>query len=350
MTTASASDSSTPSTAYYPPGSRDCDPGLLDELACEAKGVEATAAYNAAHMEALTKARARYDGARSAYSAASDAASPLLVEGRKQVHKLVEQLECLINDEDTIARLNTSFDRVERRLHACGEQEGCYFRGDCDFDDEVRNCSHHEVPSRAAAIQRRVTEAEDCFTDLIDEPTKLAARVKKIQDEIADITKITGAPGESPDYRRLYAATLVTRQHLDSVWRGFRDVNAYIDCLCRALTCMLKGHAAIAQLKGRDAVHQCHHDLREKACAHLRDHTVDEVMAEYIRRTTQFDDEQGGDGGPGAEGGRSRESGTGVDRGGDRERRGAPDDQDRGGDGGRGRQGERERYENRERY
>ena len=68
-----------------------------------------------------------------------------------------------------------------------------------------------------------------------------------------------------------------------AIWRGFADVNAYIDCLCQALTCMLRGHTAIADLKRRLAEEQCKKDARDADCKHKRENTADEVIAAYLK-------------------------------------------------------------------
>jgi hypothetical protein len=94
------------------------------------------------------------------------------------------------------------------------------------------------------------------------------------------------------DFVALYAAALVARDHLDTIWRGFEHVNAYMDCLCRTLTCQIKGYAAVSELKGKEAVHQCHRDQEVAACQRLRDHTADEVIAEYIRLKEQHEREE----------------------------------------------------------
>jgi len=92
------------------------------------------------------------------------------------------------------------------------------------------------------------------------------------------------------------------------VWRGFEHTNAYVECLCRALTCQLKGHTAIAVLKGVAAVDECRREAVEEACQRLRDNTVEEVIAEYIRICTK----------PGGAGGGNCGNDTGGETGGGR--------------------------------
>lgn len=269
----------------------DCDPDLLDELKCRAQGIDAQAKYNDAHISALTNARTQYDAARSAYSAARNAAAPTVHEVRQQLTQVIDQLQCLVDDRREIHLIDQAYARVEERLHACGDTSGCYFDDDCDFDD-VHDCLPEDVPGRIAEIERRTKAAEACFADLIQEPTNLATRVTQLQAEVKDLMTKMGGDPKTTDFKQLYVAALVGQRHLAAVWRGFEHTNAYVDCLCRALTCQLKGHTAIAILQGRAAVQACHQQSRDDACKRLREHTVDEVMAEYIRARTSYPSEE----------------------------------------------------------
>ncbi len=274
---------------YRPPPPAECDPKVLDDMRCEAKGIAAQAEYNASKLTALDTARTQYEGARKAYSEAREAATPLVEAAGKQLDKLIDQLVCLLNDSSVTGKLDDAYGKVARRLEDCGDQSGCYCRLDCDFD-EWRRCPPADVAARIADIEQRTTQAEDCFADLIQEPTRVAERVTAVQAEIKDIeTKIAGSP-DPATFRRLYAAALVARRHLKAVWRGFADVNEYIDCLCQALTCMLRGHTAIADLKRRLAERKCHKDAEDLACKHLRDNTVEEVLAEYLKIEAGYGD------------------------------------------------------------
>jgi hypothetical protein len=271
-----------PEPENHPPPTSECDPSVLDDVRCEARGIAAQAEYLGSKQAALEAARTQYEGARKAYGEAQEAAEPLVKAGGKQLDKLIDQLVCLINDASVTRKLDRAYETVAQRLKQCGDQSGCYCRLDCDFD-EMRRCPPADVPARIADIEQRTKAAEECFNDLVREPTKLAERVAAVQAEIKDIeTKIGGTPDPST-FRRLYAAALVARRHLKAVRRGFADINAYIDCLCQALICILRGHTAIADLKRRLAKQQCHKDAEDKACTRLRENTVDEVLAAYLK-------------------------------------------------------------------
>jgi hypothetical protein len=290
MTTAAPADSPVEGRPAHPaPPRPDCDPDLLDSLPCEAKGIEARAQYNKDHEAALTQARAQYDGAREAYAAARASAGPLVAEARQQLEKLLEQLDCLIGDADELRKLERAWRKVKAELKA-HDKWGCYLTTDCDFDDDVQDCPLEDVPSRIADIARRVGEAEAFFAVLVEEPTKLADRVAKVQAEIADIDAKVKAGPTPEDQLALYAAALVARLHLNTIWGGFRDVDEYMDCLCGALTCSFKGHAAISELMQQQAVEACREQSAAAYLTWLREHTAEAVMAEYHRMSAEYGD------------------------------------------------------------
>lgn len=261
----------------------DCDPELLDNLKCKAVGIQAQADYNKAHEDALTQARTQYDGARGAYTSARSAARPNVEELGKQLNQVVDQLKCLVDDERKIRLLDEAFWRVERRLRECDPKQGCTFYDDCDFDDVVQDCRPEDIASAIADIERRTAAAADAFTKLIAEPADLTKRVADLTTEVAAIVSKMASDSRSVDFKMLYAAALVARYHEQTIWRGFEDVNAYVDCLCRTLTCQIKGYEAVSELVRQQAVQQCHAEQKKTRCKHLEDNTADEVYAVYLR-------------------------------------------------------------------
>jgi hypothetical protein len=290
MTTAAPTDSpaeARPASPAQP--CPECDPGLLDSLPCAAKGIEARAQYNKDHEEALGQARTQYDGARKAYTTARTGASPLVTDARQQLEKLLEQLDCMIGDPHTIKKLERAWKKVRAELKA-HDKWGCYLTTDCNFDDDIQDCLAEDLPSRIADIERRVGEAEDFFTVLTQEPANLTDRVTKAQAGIADIDAKVKAGPAPEDLPELYAAALVAQLHLDVVWGGWRDVNQYMDCLCGALTCSFRGHAAISELTQRLAVEDCRQQSAADYLTQLRENTAQAVMAEYLRVSAAYGD------------------------------------------------------------
>lgn len=391
-----------------------CDPGLLDELKCQATGIQAQAAYNAEHKAELDKARDAFKTARTDYNSARSDAIPKVDKAREDLEGLHDRVRCLLDREDAEC-IDIAFGRVVEQLDRCGHGRGCCCDGDCDYDD-IRDCDPDDVPGRKAVIEKRTKEAQKCFWTLIGEYTvvttepapsgeapagtagtapatpagtapaaatpaapapattsapapvsasatsaasaadaaapapaddaalaALPARVKALQDEIDKISKAAADGSWEP--AKLYAAVLVARRHLKDVWDGFADVNEYMECLCQALTCTVKGHAAIGELTRQEAVHQCYRDSWKNACEHLAQYTVEEVLAEYLRVCEPCDEDR-------PERGRRRHrdhDGDGHrDRNDDRDDDGHRDD-DRDREGDAGRNGERGRDDDRDR-
>ena len=296
----------------------DCDPKLLDRLTCRAQGTKAKADYDAQTMGPLSEARALFEKAGPDYAHARETAVPVVQDLRHQLEHLIDQLTCLVDDHDAIGLLRRAFRHVEAELDECGGDSGCYFEDDCDFGD-VRDCDADDIDARIADITRRAAVAKAAFDDLVTEPVALPQRLAAVQKEVETIkTRMAGDP-RTTDFKRLYVDALVARRHLAAVWRGFRHSNAYVDCLCRALTGQIKAQAAIASLRGRKAVHQCHLDAEQAQCERLRTHTADAVIAEFIRLGhdgPRYDDgdDSGDDGGQsydrrGEEGSRREEEG-----------------------------------------
>lgn len=280
---------------------RECDPDLLDGIKCRAMGVQARADYNTAHLEALGTARDQYDGARAAYSAARTAATPLVDQVKSDLKCLLERLECLLDEDEEkrrriVGRIRDAFWEVQDRIRECGTKMGCYLDDDCEFGD-VRECGEYDVPSRLADISKRTAAAEAAFTDLIAVPTVLPTNVTALQAEVASIGDRAKGDPAFDVVVELYGAGLVARQHAHDIWRGFDTVNDFVDCVCHALTCMLRGHTAIGILTGMIAVADCQRKAREDACELLRTKTAEQVYAAYLRREREA--AQGGSGGSG---------------------------------------------------
>jgi hypothetical protein len=268
------------------------DPALLDDLKCQAQGIQAQAEYNAQNLALLDSARTAYDNARAAYTTARTSADPQVKEAWRQLEEYVDRVKCQL-DPDDLECLHRAYARVVDRLQQCGDTSGCCSDDDCDYDEEVQNCAPEDVPGHIADIKRRTTEATACFDELIQEPDPaLPARVAAVRAELDLIAGAITAGTWEPT--KLYAAVLVSRRHLEAVWRGFATVNDYVDCVCQTLACMIKGHAAIGQLTRKAAVNSCYQASWKAACTHLEAHTVDEVLAEYIRVCTEDGDHGGG--------------------------------------------------------
>ena len=84
------------------------------------------------------------------------------------------------------------------------------------------------------------------------------------------------------DANRLYARAKQARWTLDKIWGRFSDVNEFQNCLCRGLTCSLRGRQWLAQLAGKKAYQECQEASRLRRCQWLRDNMVDETLATQL--------------------------------------------------------------------
>jgi hypothetical protein len=285
------STSSTPSS----PSTPSCDPDYFARLKCVGKGIEARAQYNKDNEAALTTARTRYDAARGLYTTARTTAQPVLAQAQKDLDKVFERLDCML-DTDVKQKLEAAADQVGQRLRS--KRWGCYLTTDCDFEDDVRNCPPKDVPSRIADIQRRTKEAEDFFAVRIEEPTKVGERVTKLQAEIADLTNKVNSDPAPADLPKLYADALVARLHYDMVWDGFDSVDDYMNCLCTALNCIFGGHTAISRLKQKEAVAMCWAERQAETEQQLQDDPAQAVLDLYAQPSDNGSPGTGGYGAP----------------------------------------------------
>jgi hypothetical protein len=260
----------------------DCDPDLIDDLKCQAEGIAAQAAYNAATQPELLKASEDYATARGAYRTARAAATPQVQELRHQAKQLVERIRCQINQDQVVDCLDRAYRHICHRLEKCGDGGGCCSADDCAFDKTCPD-SYDELVRQIAEYQARVDREKACFATLIGEPAALTVRVAAVKAEIDAINADLAGDQATVDLKKLYVAALVAQRHLDMVWNGFSHTRDYVDCLCRALTCWTKASDAVSVLTGCKAVKDCQKAARQKCCDDLATKTVEEILLEYER-------------------------------------------------------------------
>src|SRR5262245_37403596 len=95
-----------------PPEYEDCDPDLIDDLACQAEGIQAHADYNTQPQTDLKTASDAYTKARSDYRAARSAAVLEVQDLRHQAKQLVERIRCQITQERVIECLDDAFKHI----------------------------------------------------------------------------------------------------------------------------------------------------------------------------------------------------------------------------------------------
>jgi hypothetical protein len=260
-----------------------CDVGALDDLACESEGVKAQAEYTASKEADRLRRRAAFDTARTEYATARSDASVQVNELRHRLDQLRDQLRCRLSRR-VIDCLEEAWDEVWDELRKCQVVEvGCCLDDDeqCEFETGCEGVSDQDLLTRKAAYERRVKAAEDCFDALVGEPAKLTARVAELKSEVDAIA--TEAADPDADVKKIYARLLWTWRRLQDVWVGFDDAGDFLDCLCRGLTCSVRGHKAIAVIVGELAVRACRKRGEHARCDELRSHVVEEILSAFLR-------------------------------------------------------------------
>ena len=260
----------------------ECDPGLIDELKCEAQGIAARAAYNAEIQPDLETARGQYDTTRKAYREARSGAALQVQDLRHQIKHLIERIRCLIKQERVVECIDEAYEIICAQLEECGTAGGCCADPDCDFDKTCPE-EYRELVRRIADYEAHLDKDKACFNSLVGEPAALTARVAAYKTDVDNVSAALQADPATTDLKRVYASALVAQKHLRAVWNGFPETRDFIDCLCRALTCWTKAADAVSVLMGIKAVKDCHRDARAAHCEKLADSTVDEILLEYER-------------------------------------------------------------------
>jgi hypothetical protein len=302
----------------------DCDPDLFDDHKCRREGIKAQADYNDTAGPVLEQAAKDYETARKAYRDKRMEIDKEVKDLGEEIGQLIDRIKCLIKDDGVIDCLDKAYRCVVRKLKDCKHDGGCCSTGPCDYDgtcpeDDKHHVDYNELVRKISDYERRLKEEKDCFDLLKGEPDALKGRLDKVQAEIEAVKATLGGDQDKVDLKKLYVDALVARRHLALLWNGFDSVQAYIDCLCRSLTCWIKASEALSALQCCLAVEDCKKRTREEYCQRLNDDTAVEILLAYERicgcRDGGGDD--GGDDGGGDDGGGDDGGGEGNDDGDD---------------------------------
>ena len=261
----------------------DCDPYLVDRLACQVEGIAARAKYNETNQPALVTAKTTYDTIRKDYREKRSGVALQVQDLRHTIKHLVERIKCLIKQKRVIECVDEAYSAVVEQLETCGFPAGCCADDECEFDTDCTDVDYDDLVKRITRYEKHADRAKDCFTKLLAEPAALVARVDARKKDIDDLNAVLTADSPTTDLRDVYARAKVVRYQIQHIWNGFDEIRDYVDCLCRALTCWTKGSAAISVLTGVRAEWDCERKTVDTRCADLRDHTVDAILTEYDR-------------------------------------------------------------------
>jgi hypothetical protein len=262
-----------------------CDLGAIEDLSCSVKRFQRQAEVATESLPILTEARTKFATARADYQAARDAAQADVRDAKTQLADILETLHCKIDDsnEDCVKR---ALDTVIAAIRECAGEPGCC-AGPDDFDSSW-DCDQEPLSGLAGRIEqyrKDVAVSTDCFAALVKEQADLPARAASIKAEGASIAAYLCADDRNKDLVRLYVRALVAKWQLEpkQLWKGYKTVNDYVDCLCKSLTNAMHGWEAIAVLEGIRAECECKAAGQTAACDKKQSDIVAEVIAEYIR-------------------------------------------------------------------
>jgi hypothetical protein len=265
----------------------ECDLKALDDLKCETERITKEAAVTEESLEKLNTMRTEFEEAKTAYVGARSDAETALVTIDDQIERLTSNIECLFEDKKTqIECLETSYTTIKDRLAECEDTgAGCCVNAhDCQFAWEVPD---DEVAGKIEEYTKKVAKAEACFDVLKAEPTAVPARVTALQESVSSLAEAVCADDKKSEWKTLYVQFLKVVDDRAQIWHGFAGVTSYIDCLCLALTCVLSGRKALAKLEGQRAYIDCQENALEARCHAMREHLIEEVIAEYERTREQ---------------------------------------------------------------
>jgi hypothetical protein len=260
-----------------PPSEPDpgCDPHIVDTVACEASGVAAQAAYNASYAEALAKAKADYDTARTGFAVTHRDVAAKLGEQEHLIATKLDTIRCLLKHEWRWTCMDDAFCEVVHELECCFPPDAPCCVTECEYKVEgASGWSRAKLTKRIAKYQAMTDDAKACFDRLVGEAAALQARFDAAVAAVAAIDTTSTA-----DLNRTYVSALAAQRDLSLVWRGFEQTHQYVDCLCLALTCWTKGCSAVSVLTGALAVVECGEEAATARCESLRTNTIDEVLA-----------------------------------------------------------------------
>ncbi|RZU11367.1 hypothetical protein EV645_6533 [Kribbella rubisoli] len=256
-----------------------CDPG---GLACSTEMYKRQAEVAEESAKALDKYQEKFESARAAYAKArADAKAD--VEKAKQDLETVKQALCKLSIEDRKC-LRDSYNKVYQAIKDCSGTTGGCCVGDCSYPTEATDS---ETTSSLAGLIDQYRQAaatnQACFANLIKLLDTIPAEITTLKKDVGDLVDQVGKAADKDVLVRLYAKYLVVRLGLegDRLFGGFTSVNAYVDCLCRAMQCSYAAWQAVIELEGRKARLDCEDRARKAECERKRKDIVEDILCEY---------------------------------------------------------------------
>jgi hypothetical protein len=273
----------------------DCDLHAIEELLCTSQRFAKQAEVAAESTALMTAHQAEYSNARAGYQAARDAVQEDLGTIKRKLTDIIDDLECKL-DEGVEDCVRESLDKVVVKIRECAGTPGCCV-GSGEFTPPADGETASQLAGRIDEYRREMDSVEKCFTDLLAEAAAIPARVAELKAEVEAIAAELHADNPNKDLARLYARALIVRWKLRTgqLYKGYKTVNDFMDCLCRALQRALSGWEVIAVLEGRKAELDCQDRGKAAACAKRQSDMIDEVMCLVVDCCPPNEEEEVGD-------------------------------------------------------
>ena len=271
-----------------------CDVG---GLACSTEMYKRQAEVAEESTKALDGYQAKFDSARGAYTKArADAKADVDAAGTK-LDGIRETLKCVLGKDERQC-LRDSLDKITAAITACAGSSGGCCVGDCSYPSAP---TEDETTSSLAGLIDQYRQAaarhQACFGSLITLLTSIPAAIAELKAAVTELDTDVKADGPK-DLVRLYARYLVLRSRLDgdALFGGFASVNAYVDCLCKAMQCSYAAWQAVIELEGRKARLECEERARKAECDRKQKDILEDILCEYEKCKPQHPSEPGGGG------------------------------------------------------
>ncbi|NPC44577.1 hypothetical protein [Nocardioides sp. zg-1230] len=284
-------DTSTGTQTQDPTDSSACDGCDIVGVACATERYKKQAEVAEESAQALEGFQEKYDLARAAYSKARADAEADVAWSKKTLYgkdsggktSIKERLKCLL-DDDQRKCLKESLRTVTAAITECSgaSTTGCCV-GDCDYPHEP---SEDETVSSLAGLIAKYRAAatwnQACFGSLIDLATEIPQQTSEIRAAVAKLDEESKSASKE-NVVALYATYLVLKHRLagGGLFGGFAHVNAYMDCLCKALQCSYAAWQAVIELEGRRALLECQDKAARDECDRKKREILEDLLGEY---------------------------------------------------------------------
>jgi hypothetical protein len=282
MNTETGSGTSTSGTST----TGDCAGCDVGGLACSIEMYKRQAVVAEESTTALQGYQEKFDTARSGYTKARADAKTDVEGAAKTLGVIKDSLKCVLGDDER-RYLREALDTVTAAIEACAGTSGGCCVGDCSYPSAPTD---GETTSSLAGLidQYRQAAAKNqaCFVSLIDLLSSIPTAIADLKAAVAQLAADVKAEGPK-DLVRLYARFLVLRIRFegDKQFGGFSSVNAYVDCVCRAMQCSYAAWQSVIELEGRKARLDCEERARKAECDRKQKDILEDILCEYEKKS-----------------------------------------------------------------